>query len=102
MNKTAIFITFACLAALGIGGTLIIRLHKPEATATFTAFVFQILGRVSVAAATLCGFGKQGEKIDRVVKQTNGNLHRVQSENERLTNILIERGINPDEPKHAA
>ncbi|MBD8466785.1 hypothetical protein IFU30_10950 [Plantibacter sp. CFBP 8798] len=111
MNKTAIFITFACLAALGIAGTLILQIHRPDATATFTSFIIQILGLVSLAAATFYGFGKanekteaQNSKLEVIERNTNGRLHSRDAEIQRLTNVLIEKGIDPNEggPKHLA
>lgn len=46
-------------------------------------------------AGTLYILGKQSEKIEQVRTQTNGNLTRLQAENERLTNILIAHGEYP-------
>ncbi|MBF4565420.1 hypothetical protein [Plantibacter sp. VKM Ac-2876] len=111
MNKTAIFITFAYLAALGIAGTLILQIHRPDAPATFTSFIIQILGLVSLAAAAFYGFGKPNEKTEAqksklavIERNTNGRLRSRDAEVQRLTNVLIEKGINPneDEPKHKA
>lgn len=105
MNKTAIFITFAVLAAIGIVGTAYMLLERPDATATFTGFVLQILAVVSLAAATFYGFGtqkksleNQDEKLEKIEQQTNGRLSARDKEIERLTNVLIEKGIDP-QPK---
>lgn len=111
MNRTVIFVTFSVLAALGIGGTLVLLIHRPDASATFTAFIITILGLVSVAAAQFYGFGKvtekaavQTEKLETIERNTNGRLHARDEQIKYLTEILIARGIDPneDEPKHAA
>lgn len=101
MSKTAAFIAFSVLAALGIAGMIVLLIHRPDATATFTAFIVQILGLVVVAAGTFYGFGKTNEKLEAVQKQTNGNLHRRDQEIERLTreNIRLATLVEPDRAK---
>lgn len=97
MNKTVIYIVFAILASLGILGTVALLIYRPDASATFTAFVVQILGIAVVAAGTFYGFGKTNEKLEEVQKQTNGNLSRRDAEIERLTqeNIELAKQIPP-------
>ncbi|MFD8768462.1 hypothetical protein [Microbacterium oxydans] len=90
MNKTAVFITFAILAALGLIGSLYLLVERPDASATFTALLVQILGLVVVAAGTFYALGKTNEKIEDVQKQTNGNLSRRDAEIERLTRENVE------------
>lgn len=94
MNKTAITIAFFVLIALAVLGGVVILLINPEAMATFTNLIVTVLGLATLGASTFYGFGKQGEKIDTIQKQTNGNLTRLQDENERLTQILIDKGID--------
>lgn len=98
MNKTAVFITFAVLAALGLIGAIYLLVERPDATATFTSLLVQVLGLVAVAAGTFYGFGKTNEKLEEVQKQTNGNLHRRDQEIERLTreNIALARQVPTD------
>lgn len=98
MNKTAVFITFAALAGLGLVGSLVLLIHRPDATATFTAFVMQTLGLVAVAAGTFYGLGKANEKLEVVQAQTNGNLSRRDAEIARLTKKLFDNGIDPEIP----
>lgn len=97
MNKTAVFVVFSILAALGIIGMVALLIWRPDATATFTAFIVQILGIAVVAAGTFYGFGKTNEKLEAVEKQTNGNLHRRDLEIERLTleNIELAKQLPP-------
>lgn len=98
MNKTVIFIVFATLAALGIVGAIVLLLHRPDATATFTAFVVQILGIAAIAAGTFYGFGKTNEKLEEVRAQTNGNLSAKEDQIAALTAELIKanRLLHPD------
>lgn len=96
MNKNIIFVSFAVLAGLGMIGCAVLLIVRPDATATFTSTVTIILGLVVTAASTFYGFGKQGEKLEKIERQTNGNLSTLTDENKRLTNLLIERGIDPD------
>lgn len=98
MNKTAVFITFAVLAALGLIGSIYLLVERPDASATFTALLVQILGLVVVAAGTFYALGKTNEKIAEVQTQTNGNLSRRDDEIERLTreNIELARQVPAD------
>jgi hypothetical protein len=102
MNKTAAFIAFACLAAVGIIGAAFITIHRPDATATFTSLIVTILGLASTAAATFYALGKQGEKLEEIKKQTNGNLSRrdeeiaaLRDENARLQAEAARREAGP-------
>lgn len=90
MNKTAVFITFAALVALGILGSIYLLVERPDASATFTSLLVQLLGLVTVAAGTFYALGKTNEKIGEVQKQTNGNLSRRDDEIARLTRENIE------------
>ncbi|MBO0983938.1 hypothetical protein [Rathayibacter sp. SD072] len=76
MNKTVMFVTFAALAGLGLVGALVLSIHRPDATATFTGLIVTVLGLVATAAGTFYGLGKVNEKLDEVKTQTNGNLSR--------------------------
>ncbi|ONI63899.1 hypothetical protein ALI44B_04545 [Leifsonia sp. ALI-44-B] len=102
MNKTVVFITFVALAAVGLIGCMVIIIHRPDATATFTSLLITVLGLATSAAGLFYGLGKQGEKLERqdqvldtIQKQTNGNLSRRDATIDRLTNLLIEKGIDP-------
>jgi hypothetical protein len=50
---------------------------------------------VGPSAGTFYALGKQGEKIDTIQKQINGNHSRLQEENERLTNVIVAQGLDP-------
>lgn len=94
MNKTALFITFAALAAVGLVGTVVLIIHRPDATATFTSLLITVLGLATTAAGTFYALGKQNEKLDTIKTQTNGNLSEKEKENRRLTDIIIAAGLN--------
>ena len=91
MNKTVIFVTFAALAALGIVGSILLLIHRPDATATFTNLLVLVLGLVVSAAGTFAALGKVNEKIDVVQKQTNGQLSAKEDEIARLRAELTRR-----------
>lgn len=77
MNKTAAFLAFAGLAAVGLIGSVVLAIHRPDATATFTGLIVTVLGLAATAAGTFYALGKQGEKIDVVAKNVNGNSTRM-------------------------
>ena len=91
MNRTVVFLAFATLAALGIIGATAILLLRPDATATLTGFIVQILGLASVAAVTFYGLGKANEKLERVEKQTNGTLSKLLVERDTALAIVDSR-----------
>ncbi|MET0725935.1 MAG: hypothetical protein ABWY36_06260 [Leifsonia sp.] len=95
MNKTVAFITFGALAGIALIGIIILSVLKPDAVGSLTTNITTILGLVTVAAGTLYGLGKQGEKLEVIKKQTNGTLSALTEENTRLTDIIIRRGIDP-------
>lgn len=95
MNKTVAFITFGVLAAIALIGIIILSVLKPDAVGSLTTNITTILGLVTVAAGTLYGLGKQGEKLEVIKKQTNGTLSKLTEENTRLTDLLIRRGLDP-------
>lgn len=97
MNKTAAFISFAALAGVGLVGSVVLAIHRPDATATFTGLIVTVLGIAASAAGTFYALGKQGEKIesqtsklDTVAKNVNGNTSRLL---EAVEALLAERGV---------
>lgn len=86
MTRSTIVTTFFALVALVIVGSVVILTVRPEAQATFTAFVLQVLAIATTSAVTLAGL--------RVVqKQTNGTLTKERDENRRLLRLLEQNGI---------
>jgi hypothetical protein len=95
MNKTVVFITFACLAGIALVGAVVLLIVRPDASATFIQLIVTVLGLVSVAAGTFYGLGKQGEKLDEIKTQTNGTLSK---RDDIIANLQLElaeaRGVN--------
>lgn len=98
MNKTAAFLAFSALAAVGLIGSVVLAIHRPDATATFTGLIVTVLGLAATAAGTFYAFGKQGEKLeaqgeklDVIGKNVNGNSSRLLDAVEKL---LAERGVS--------
>jgi hypothetical protein len=97
MNKNVAFLVFGLLAAIGIAGTLILQIHRPDATATFTALLVQVLGLVVVAGGLGAGLNSVQQKIETVQKQTNGTLSKKDDEIARLNAEVAElnRQLHP-------
>lgn len=95
MNRTTIFVAFACLGGIAMIGTVVLLLHRPDATATFTTFVGLILSQVVIAATTFYGFRKTGEDLKEVKQQTNGNLSRRDAQIDALIAHSIANGVDP-------
>jgi hypothetical protein len=99
VNKTAAFICFAALAAVGLIGSVVLAIHRPDATATFTGLIVTVLGLAASAAGTFYALGKQGEKLETqseqlttIGKNVNGNqtrlLDTVQLQQEQIAALL--------------
>ncbi|PPF21037.1 hypothetical protein [Rathayibacter sp. AY1A7] len=74
MNRTAVFVTFAFLACVGLVGAIILSIHRPDALGGFVVLVGSLLGSVATFAGTAYGLGRLNEKVDAVKHQTNGTL----------------------------
>ncbi len=107
MNRTVAFVVFAILAALGLAGSVVLHVFRPDATATFAGLIVTVLGLVSVAAGTFHALGRQGEKIDRlhqetttVKHQTNGTLSALLARNNDLftENAALRAALPPNHP----
>ena len=94
MNKTLITLGFLVLILGAIVGDIVLAIFRPEQLGTFNGAIVTILGVGTAAVVTFYGLGTQGEKLKKIEAQTNGNMTRVQEENERLTNVIIEAGID--------
>jgi hypothetical protein len=97
MNKTIVFVTFSILVGLGIIGAVVLLVFKPESLGQFTTLLITVLGLATTAAGTFYMLGQQAEKIQKIDTQTNGTNRALQEENQRLTNIIIEKGLDGDE-----
>ena len=90
MNKTAITLGYFALAVVCIIGVIATALFRPEAMDGLVQFVGTIMAVASTGAVTFYMLGKQGDKIEQVHHQTNGTLSKLQEENTRLTQQLVE------------
>lgn len=97
MNKNVAFVVFGVLTLASIAGTVILQIHRPDATASFTTFVFQMLGLVVVAGGLGAGLNQVQQKIETVQKQTNGTLSKKDDEIARLNAEVAElnRQLHP-------
>ena len=95
MNKTLVTVCFLLLVLFALAGFVLLAVFRPDQLGSFGGAVTTLLGVGTAAIVTIFGLGSQGEKLKRIEAQTNGNLSRLQSENERLTDILIRAGIDP-------
>lgn len=102
MNKTAVFICFSALAAIGLIGATVLAIHRPDASATFTSLIVTVLGIAASAAGTFYALGKQGEKLDTIRTQTNGTLSKLtedlQTKNTEIAELREKLG--PTEGRH--
>jgi hypothetical protein len=104
LNKTTVFVCFSALAAVGLIGAVVLAIHRPDATATFTSLIVTVLGIAASAAGTFYALGKQGEKLEEIKKQTNGNLTRRDDEIAALhaENAELREQRGSAEGKHSA
>lgn len=98
MNKTAAFIVFGVLTLASIAGALILYIHRPDATASFTTFVFQMLGLVVVAGGLGAGLNQVQQTAQAIQKQTNGTLSKKDDEIARLNEEVarLNRQLHPE------
>lgn len=89
LSKTVAFVVIGILAGLGLTGSTLLLILRPEASATFIGQMVTVLGLVVTAAGTLYGLGKVTDKIEVVQRQTNGTLSALREENDRLTAELV-------------
>ena len=95
MNKTLVTLGFLLLILAALAGFVLLAVYRPDQLPAFGGAVTTILGVGTAAIVTIYGLGSQGEKLRKIEAQTNGNLSRLQTENERLTDILIRAGLDP-------
>ncbi|MDU0367680.1 hypothetical protein RWH45_10665 [Microbacterium sp. KSW4-17] len=102
MNKNVAFVVFGVLVLASIAGVIILMIHRPDATATFTSFVVQMLGLVVVAGGLGAGLNSIQQKVETVQKQTNGTLSALREDNARLyvENAALNRQLQPEDDQH--
>jgi len=97
MNKTVVTIVFLTLILGAIVGNILLAILAPDRVDQFNGAMVTILGVATAAVVTFYGLGQQGEKLKSIERNTNGTLSAMQMENTRLTNIIIEHGLDPRE-----
>jgi hypothetical protein len=104
VNKTVVFVCFSALAAVGLVGAVVLAIHRPDATATFTSLIVTVLGIAASAAGTFYALGKQGEKLDAIKTQTNGTLSKLREDNQSLhaENAELREARGPVDGRHRA
>lgn len=98
MNKNLMFIALAAIIALALVGSVVLRLLRPDAEATFINTVTTMLGILTSSLVMIFGLGTTNKKIEEVQRQTNGTLSRERDENKALRELLAANGINPEAP----
>ena len=96
MNKTLITLGFLILILGAIAGNIVLAIIAPGQMDRFNAAMLTILGVGSTTVVLFYGLGTQGEKLKRIESNTNGNLTTMVEENRRLTNIIVEAGLDVD------
>ncbi|RZU64613.1 hypothetical protein EV379_0916 [Microterricola gilva] len=94
MNKTIILLGFFVLILVGLIGCAVLYIYRPDEVGNFVTSVVTLLGIGSAAVVTIFGLGEQAKKLDTIKSNTNGTLSAMQEENKRLTNIIVERGLD--------
>jgi hypothetical protein len=88
MNKTLVTIAFISLALLGVVGVFLILLFQPDGASQAITLVVTVLGIATTAIVTFYNLGKQGETIQTIQHQTNGNTSALLAEVSRLSTLL--------------
>jgi uncharacterized protein YabE (DUF348 family) len=97
MNKTVITLGFFIVILVGLVGlVLLLILVGSAAAATFGQSLITLLGIGTAGVAMIYGLGKQQAVLETIKVNTNGNLHAKEDENRRLTDIIIQAGIDPE------
>ena len=91
MNKTAITLAYFILVGLGVVGTILILLIRPEALGSLVSTLTTVLGLATVAAVTFSGLGKVQTQIEQVRSQTNGTLSKKDDQIDALVAELRKR-----------
>lgn len=85
INPTAIFVTVAILVGIGITGSVLLSLFRPEASATFINNIVILLGVIVSFAGSAALTNNVAKKVEHVRQQTNGTLSARDAKIEELT-----------------
>lgn len=95
INPVIVFMTIAGLVGLGLIGSTLIILIRPEATATFTNTFVLIIGIAISFAGTVGVVAPIARRVKVVEKQTNGTLSKKDGELALLRAQIVELGEKP-------
>lgn len=101
MNKTAVTLGFLALVLVGLTGAIIVTILRPDAIGSLVSIIVTVLGLASTGIVTFYALGKQGETIDQIKTQTNGNTSRMLAQIEELQALLAQSAALPA-PRPAA
>lgn len=99
MNKNVAFIVIGSLVAIGLIGSVVLHILRPDTVAPYMGSLVTLLGLIVTAAGTIYSLGKLDQKVDSVHKNTNGTLSALREENDRLTreNVELAKQVQPAE-----
>lgn len=95
MNRNIALVVIGGLVLVGVVGSALLLVFRPDATATFMSNLTDLLGWLLMASGILYGMDKQGRKIDNIEQQTNGRLTKRDAEISLLRAQLAEQGQVP-------
>lgn len=88
MNKNLMFVVVGLIVLIGLIGSIVLQIVRPEAVETFVQKLVIIVGLLISAAGTIYGLGQMNDKIDKVEKQANDQLSRLQAERDTAAGEL--------------
>lgn len=91
MNKNVAFIVIGSLVAIGLIGSVVLHLLRPDTVAAFMPNLITLLGLIVTAAGTIYSLGKLDQKMDSVHKNTNGTLTALRAAIDEKDNIIREQ-----------
>lgn len=84
MNKNLMYLTVGTIVLIGLIGSIVLQIIRPEALGTFVQQIVVLVGLLTTAAGTIYGLGEVNTKLQQVEKQTNGQLTRLQNERDQM------------------
>lgn len=94
-------IVVGILVGIAIVGSIILTIHRPDATATFVSQMSTLIGLVTVAAGVFYGFSKQGERLEgientavQIEHNVNGKMSKAQQERDTARDTLRRMGLD--------
>lgn len=94
-------IVVGILVGITIVGSIILTIHRPDATATFVSQMSTLIGLVTVAAGVFYGFSKQGERLEgientavQIEHNVNGKMSKAQQERDTARDTLRRMGLD--------